>query len=161
MKIDRSFDLIGQMRTLESIVSSGGPLRRVDLREALERTSSEFDIPIDIDCDHKVTADDALYSVVENLIRNAINHGGTEKMMFRSILEENGFVNLQVIDFGKGIADDIKDHIFDENFKHGKNAGTGLGLFIVKRTLERYGGSISVKDNEEGGSIFELRIPPA
>jgi len=160
-KIDMSYDLIEQMRSLESILLKGGALRVVDIREALERIKIGFDIPIDIDCGCKVMADDAFYSVIENLIRNAIVHGETEKMSFICRDHGNGMSELHVIDYGCGIPDRVKEKIFDESFTHGKKAGTGLGLYIVKNTIERYGGSVLVEDNPDGGTIFKLKLPLA
>ncbi len=156
IKAQRSFELIEQMRSLESLVASGGGLRPVDVQEALVRIKRGFDIPIEINCDLKVKADDAFYSVMENLIRNAVVHGNTDRMEFTSSIQENGMVKIDVVDHGKGIPDEIKGHIFEETFRYGKSAGTGLGLYIVYRTLDRYGGSISVSDTEGGGATFSI-----
>ncbi len=49
-------------------------------------------------------------------------------------------------------------HVFERSFKLGKTAGTGLGLYIVKKTIERYGGEITLKDNYPKGTIFEIRL---
>lgn len=156
IKAQRSFELIEQMRSLETLVASGGGLRSVDVQEALVRIKMGFDIPIKINCDLKVKADDAFYSVMENLIRNAVVHGNTDRMEFTSSILDNGMVRIDAIDHGKGIPDEIKGHIFEETFRYGKTAGTGLGLYIVKRTLERYGGSISVSDTKGGGATFSI-----
>ena len=59
---------------------------------------------------------------------------------------------------GKGIPDEIKARIFEEGFKFGETGNTGFGLYIVNRTMEKYGGSVVVKDNHPRGAIFELRL---
>ncbi|MFW6142563.1 MAG: sensor histidine kinase, partial [Candidatus Saliniplasma sp.] len=61
-----------------------------------------------------------------------------------------------VEDDGKGIADDIKEKIFERGFKKGENAGSGLGMYLVKEIVESYGGSIDVKDSELGGARFDV-----
>lgn len=155
-KADRSFELIDQMRSLESIVASGGSMRPVDLREAMERIRTGFEIPIEIDCDVKVMADDALYSVIENIIRNAIKHGGTDRIEVVCFDEGDNDVRLDMIDHGSGIPDEIIDRIFDETFKYGNTAGTGIGLYIAKRTVERYGGRIKVSKTPGGGATFSI-----
>ncbi len=159
-KIYSSFKLIDQMKSLESIVSKGGALRSVDVRGVVEKISSNLDIRVDNECHCRVEADDAFHSLMENLIRNAIKHGGTDRMVIRCPDDPDGegMVTLDVIDFGKGIPDDIKEKIFGESFTYGRAGGTGLGLYIVERTLQRYGGAISVLDNEPKGAVFRLKL---
>jgi signal transduction histidine kinase len=65
------------------------------------------------------------------------------------------------VDHGRGIPDHIKKMIFEETFKYGRNAGTGIGLYIVKRTVERYGGKISVNDTQGGGATFSIWLERA
>ncbi len=159
-KVYGSFKLIDQMKSLESIVTKGGALRSVDAHGVVERISSNLDIGVDNECHCRVMADDAFHSLMENLIRNAIKHGGTDRMVIRCLdkVDEEGMVTLDVIDFGKGVPDSIKEKIFRESFNHGKAGGTGLGLYIVERTLLRYGGSVTVHDNEPNGAVFRLRL---
>ncbi|MFW6185913.1 MAG: ATP-binding protein [Halobacteriota archaeon] len=38
------------------------------------------------------------------------------------------------------------------------NEGTGLGLYIAKKTVDRYGGAITVEDNQPRGSVFTLKL---
>ena len=159
-KIDGSLNLIEQMKSLESIVSRGGSLRIVDIREVIERVRSGWDIYVEIECTSRAMADDAFYSVIENLIRNAVVHGKTDRMTFRC-MEEDDKIVLDAIDYGVGIPDDIKSDIFTETYKWCRSAGSGLGLYIVKRTVERYGGSIEVLDNRKGGAIFRMRLRKA
>jgi PAS domain S-box-containing protein len=161
LKAERSFELIEQMRSLESILTSGGTLRAVDVQEALERLRIGFDISIEIDCPVKIMADDAFYSLIENLMRNAVIHGETRKMEFKGRYTDGSKVRLEVIDHGSGIPDNIKERIFEETFKSGKTAGTGIGLYIVKKTVERYGGSITVEDTNGGGATFILLLSGA
>jgi signal transduction histidine kinase len=66
-----------------------------------------------------------------------------------------------VADHGIGIADAEKNRIFDRFYRVGSEEtrntkGTGLGLYIVKEVLDKHEASISVKDNDPQGSIFEV-----
>ena len=159
-KVYGSFKLIDQMKSLESIISKGGALRSVDVHDIVEKISSNLDIEVENQCHCRVMADDAFHSLVENLIRNAIKHGGTDRMVIRCLGDQDGegIITLDVIDFGIGIPNNIKEKIFGEGFTHGGGGGSGLGLYIVERTLLRYGGSISVHDNEPNGAVFRLRL---
>lgn len=77
--------------------------------------------------------------------------------IFRQI-SENIQVGISIVDNGSGILDEHKNHVFERSFKHGKTAGTCLGLYIVKKNIERYGGEITIKDNFPKGTIFEIKL---
>jgi signal transduction histidine kinase len=102
-------------------------------------------------------ADETLSSVIDNLVGNAIMHGHTETVDI-DIRNDEGQCLVRVADHGKGVPDDIKARVFDEGFKFGETGNTGFGLYIVKKTMERYGGSVIVKDNQPQGAVFELRL---
>ena len=65
---------------------------------------------------------------------------------------------MTVEDDGKGIPDDVKEKIFEKGYKQGENAGSSSGMFLVKETVESYGGNISVKDSELGGGRFDVHL---
>ena len=102
-------------------------------------------------------ADEALYSVFDNLINNAVKHGNSKRIDV-SISTNDQFCEIRFKDHGIGIPDEIKDRIFDEGFIYGKKGHTGIGLYIVKQTIEGYGGTITVEDNKPQGAIFEIRL---
>ena len=93
-----------------------------------------------------------------DIVRNAIVHGEATKIEVE-VKNENGTCITSIVDDGIGIPDDLKERIFEEGFKHGDRGGTGLGLYLVKKMMERYQGEISVSDNTPRGAIFELRFP--
>jgi len=102
-------------------------------------------------------ADDAMYSIVDNLISNSITHAEGTKIEI-SLLENDGKAIIRIADNGKGIPDEIKDNIFEESFKYGKTGNTGLGLYIVMKTVERYEGKITVEDNKPKGVVFMIEL---
>ncbi|KYC44638.1 MAG: sensory histidine kinase AtoS [Candidatus Methanofastidiosum methylothiophilum] len=65
---------------------------------------------------------------------------------------------MKIIDHGKGIPDSIKSKIFNEEFSYGESRGTGLGLYISKKNIERYGGTIEVKDTKPHGATFIIKL---
>ena len=65
------------------------------------------------------------------------------------------------MDNGMGIADNIKSKIFDEGFYHGESGHTGIGLYIVKQTIESYHGSVVVEDNVPSGVTFLIKLKKA
>ena len=84
-------------------------------------------------------------------------HGKTDKI---DIVNKkiNGKCEVRIADYGKGIPDEIKDKLFDEGFFYGDAGHTGLGLYIVKKVVERYGGEVYVEDNKPRGAVFVVRL---
>ena len=73
------------------------------------------------------------------------------------------WIELSITDQGPGILDSEKERIFERyaqtKDKSRRKQGTGLGLTFCKMAIEAQGGSIGVRDNPDGGSIFYVRIP--
>ncbi len=96
-----------------------------------------------------------------NLIRNAVQaiDKGPGTILL-SGFSENGFAVIRITDSGAGIPLEKMERIFDPFYttkEPGK--GTGLGLFIVKRLVERHRGTILVESKEGIGTTFTLRFP--
>ena len=70
---------------------------------------------------------------------------------------ENNLI-ISVADNGKGIAEDLKELIFEPKFTT-KTSGMGLGLAITKNIIEAYGGSISFTSSEGSGTVFSVVLP--
>jgi len=103
----------------------------------------------------------ALTSVVTNLLENAIKYSGPCEVVDVRLYSRDSKIFLEVADHGIGIADNEKPRIFDRFYRVGSEEtrntkGTGLGLYIVKEVLNQHEASISVKDNDPTGSVFEV-----
>jgi len=156
--IYKSVNLIEKMRELEQAVTSGGQMKIYNLQDVINEVIKNYpNIKFSISGDCNVVADAALSSVIDNLVRNAVVHGGTDKIDFKIENEEKSCI-LKVMDYGKGISEDIKKNIFDEGVSFGEDKGSGLGLYIVKKVIERYGGAITVEDNKPSGAIFTVKL---
>ncbi|MEM0203743.1 MAG: HAMP domain-containing sensor histidine kinase [Archaeoglobaceae archaeon] len=158
--IDNAVEIIGRTRDLErSLVES--EVKAVDLRKVVEEVSEnvrKLGVDVEIEGDAIVFADNAIYSVVDNVMSNAVKHGEATRINVK-IEKEGEFCKLTIADNGKGLPMQFADKLFTEGFSYGKSAGSGLGLYIVKRVVQRYGGS--VKAYNKGGAVFEifLRTP--
>lgn len=98
-------------------------------------------------------------SIITNLIENAFRYGGTE--VYVSVLSDKQYARVLVADNGPGIATVDRKKIFDKFYRAGNEEtrsarGTGLGLYIVKSLMKAHGGSVLLRENQPGGSIFEL-----
>ena len=79
--------------------------------------------------------------VIYNLVNNALNYTGNDKKVYINVTEDKKDYLVEIIDSGKGIAQEDIEHIWDKYYKKDKNhrrnvVGTGLGLSIVKEILE-------------------------
>jgi signal transduction histidine kinase len=165
MMLLKAYDAVGKaigitkrMGELESLTMNGNEMEPVDLKMIIEVLDSEIDIEMDLDGDCRVRADRALSSVFENLINNSIVHGKADTVRI-SAREHGGNCIVMYSDNGEGIPERLLPQIFEEGISFGPRKGSGLGLFIVKRTIERYGGTISVGSNEPRGIFFRITLP--
>ena len=153
--IKKSVSLIENMRELESALVSDEVLARKSLRSVAESVVKNYpDIGFNVTGDCTVLCDEAIYSAIDNIVRNAVVHGKTDRIDIT--IHDN--CELRIADYGKGIPSDIKDKIFDEGESFGDTRGSGLGLYIVKKVIERYGGEITVEDNKPSGAVFVLKF---
>jgi PAS domain S-box-containing protein len=158
--IERSVKLIKDMMALESIRSSDQDLEAYDVRSVIEEVIESYSVDFRVEGDCTVMADEALSSVFDNIIRNAVVHGKTNRIDIK--IERKGDVcEIRIADHGVGIPDEIKYKIFEDGFKYGETGHSGLGLYIVKKTIDRYGGSIHVEDNEPKGAVFTIVMKAA
>ncbi|MHA2054252.1 MAG: ATP-binding protein [Candidatus Hodarchaeales archaeon] len=106
----------------------------------------------------------ALAQAVNNLLDNAIKFSLVKNEVNVIIKRDENHLIIKVKDYGIGIPQAELDKIF-EKFYQGKNAirysvrGTGLGLTLVKHSVETHGGSISVESKVGQGSTFSLFLP--
>ena len=158
IRVKKGMDTIHRQRKQESFIETHSTLAECKIREVINKIVKDHpDLEATISGKGIVYADEALYSVFENLISNSIKHGNTNKLNIEINPKEDRCV-IKFSDFGIGITDDIKDMIFDEGFAFGKTGNTGIGLFIVKQTIEEYGGDISVEDNKPNGTTFVINL---
>ena len=101
-----------------------------------------------------------LIRIVTNLIQNAIH--ATEELedprITLTVSESELAIELLVVDNGKGIVEALKSKVFEPRFTT-KSSGMGLGLPMVKKIVEGYGGTISFQSQEEEGTQFIVHIP--
>lgn len=108
-----------------------------------------------------VGSDILIYRLVYNLVENAIkyNHSGGQVTVTADRKEKH--VYLSVEDTGTGIPEELKERVFEPFFRVDKSrsrelGGVGLGLALVREIVRVHDGSIVVKSNPSGGTIFEV-----
>ena len=154
----KSIELINSMRELETFISRHRELQIHDMRDTIDEVIKNYpSIDFDIKGKARVMADDSIASVIDNIIRNAVIHGKADKITITTGKERN-MCEVRIADNGTGIPDDIKKKIFEEGFKYGDTGHTGIGLHIVEKAMESYGGYTWIEDNDPKGATFVLRF---
>ncbi|WP_067051971.1 sensor histidine kinase [Methanofollis ethanolicus] len=165
----RSSEIIQNVATIRLIHQKNLPLERVDL-DAMIREAVNHHPDAAIFYEGRtvmVWADALLPEVLSNLIGNAVKFMDGQGEVFVKVEDEEREVRVSVEDTGSGIPDEMKGVIFTR-FRKGTNkrSGKGLGLYIVRSLVERYGGRVWADDRVPGESgrgaavRFTLRKAP-
>jgi signal transduction histidine kinase len=100
--------------------------------------------------------------IISNLVSNAIKYSPEDTSIFVSLEYEDEALFLKVRDEGIGIPEADMKHLF-EPFHRAENvgtiSGTGLGLVIIKESVELQGGTITIESQVNVGTTFTIRIP--
>ena len=102
-----------------------------------------------------------LQMMINNLLENAIKYSGRETPVSCILKNENGSIQLSVIDEGIGIPENERKNIFNKFYRIGNEAtrktqGTGLGLYLCRKIAKDHNADISVTNHKGGGSIFTI-----
>lgn len=129
----------------------------------LEPLAREKDVELTGNCEAItiVGSDILIYRLVYNLVENAIkyNHPGGQVTVSASRKEKH--VCLSVADTGNGIPEELRERVFEPFFRVDKSrsralGGVGLGLALVHEIVRVHDGSITVRSNPSGGTVFEV-----
>jgi signal transduction histidine kinase len=126
-------------------------------REFLSSHNVELELET---CEANIHVDSGkMLRVLQNLVSNAAEampDGGTVRVACRNVGDDQ--VEILVSDEGPGIADEIRDSIFEPFVTYGKRSGTGLGTAIAKTLIEAHGGTIELAEDSPGAT-FRIRLP--
>lgn len=102
--------------------------------------------------------------VVQNLVDNALIHGGPDAIVDVSLRRADGVALLVVTDTGAGIPAQHLPYVFQRFYRGDASrtgSGTGLGLALVKHIVEAHGGSVVAESDGESGATFRVELPAA
>ncbi|HEX2092333.1 MAG TPA: HAMP domain-containing sensor histidine kinase [Longimicrobiaceae bacterium] len=144
-----------------------GPTSEIDLREMLDylvrthlppEVSARFRAPVDLP---RVRGHhDALSRAFANLLLNAadaVGGAGAVTVVARSVGDR---VEVRIADTGPGIPPGQMERIWEPDFTT-KSRGTGLGLALVRQTVQAHGGEVAARNRPEGGAEFRVLLPSA
>jgi len=107
-----------------------------------------------------------LSQAVINLVDNAIKYSPNGGMVWVNLERKGREVIVTVTDQGIGLTEVDKAHLFQEFYRSPEarkaaHEGTGLGLVLVKKVIESYGGSVEADGGPGKGATFHIRMPAA
>ena len=170
--LDRMERLIGELLTLARQGETIGDTEPVPLADIVNRAWSNVETDratLTCETDRTLYADrDRLTAVLENLARNALEHGSTGNRTASEDRAERGDRSVTVTvgdlpdgsgfyfaDSGEGIPKSAREAVFESGHSTAEN-GTGFGLAIVRDIVEAHNWSVRVTDSEDGGARFEV-----
>lgn len=149
---------------------------RFDLTEVVRRVIIAFEARLEekrliLDVDMSENAlfmfgnEDAMYQVVYNLVDNAVKFSEPERVIEIHLNGRGRELNFSVANFGPTIPAEELPYVFDRFHKTDRSRasdkkGLGLGLYIVKTTVNQHKGDIGVS-SENGKTVFRFRVPCA
>jgi len=163
--IGKSIEILGTVSKIRRIHAGPPEVRSIDLDAVIRDEIAHFpDLPLRYEgIPRQVLADDLLCEVFTNLIGNAVKHGGPGvAVSVRTEAWGDGFVRVTVADTGRGVPDIRKEEIFHRYERKQRGVGEGLGLYLVRILIDRYGGRIWVEDRVRGhpeeGAAFSFLL---
>ena len=164
--VRRTIEITEHVSTIRRLHEESPVLKSVDLDDVILREIAQHPgVRIHYTpAGYRVMADDLVHEIFSNLVGNSVKYGGEGVEVFLRAQAAGDLIEVTVEDTGPGIPDAEKEKIF-ERFGRGKSnkSGKGLGLFIVRMLVKRYGGFITVSDriagHPEHGAAFRFTLP--
>ncbi|MEF8894352.1 hybrid sensor histidine kinase/response regulator [Halodesulfurarchaeum sp.] len=153
--LERMNDLIDDLLTLAREGEQVGEREPVDLAGLTEtcwQNVAIADATLMTDIDGRIHADKSrLQQLLENLLRNAVEHSGNDVTIRIGDLDDGFYV----ADDGPGIPEEDRTEIFESGYST-SDEGTGFGLAIVQQIVDAHDWEIRVTESEAGGAWFEV-----
>lgn len=141
----------------------------VDLRDIVEevceneKLSNEKNVRLNLSMEKAEARVDVglIMTAIRNLVDNAMKYSEENGAVDITLTKKDGQVKLMVKDYGCGMSENVKKHIFDRFYRadQARNSeGFGLGLSITARIVEIHKGKLSVESEEKKGSTFTLTL---
>lgn len=148
-------ELINDLLTLARESESPAELLSATLANVVEdcwRNIDSAGAELKLDTTRTIRADSGrLHRLLENLIRNAVDHAGEGATVRVGDLEDGFYIE----DDGPGVPEQLRERIFEASYTT-TPTGTGYGLSIVEQIVDAHGWEVTVIESAAGGARFEV-----
>lgn len=166
-RIDETDQLLATANTLVRSLDEDREFTSIEVSTVLEREATaiaeEFPavaVETDIRSGLWVEADNLIGQLFSNLLQNAVFHNDVEGLTIRVSAEATDeTVRIDIADDGRGIPPERRESCFELGEQGPDSDGDGIGLYLVSRLAEVYGGSVEVDESWAGGARFRLNLP--
>lgn len=168
---DRMGAMIDGLLQYSRIETQGSAFEPVDLNDVVADVQSDLDVRIS-ESNAEITVEELphvagdehqLRQVFQNLMANAIEYSGDDRPRISIDAERSGDMwTVSVRDYGIGIEPEYQSKIFEvfqRLHAESEHSGSGIGLALCERIVERHGGTISVDSEPGEGSTFSFSLP--
>jgi signal transduction histidine kinase len=174
ISLDRLDDILNTLHEATAIRQGSLDIKRIDVEATLHKLINDFRDHnfwerIKFHVDHQLKADFhsdevLLRTVMRNVLENGIKYHriDIDEPIIKITIEENGTYNIiKVSDNGIGIDPAHRDKIFKLFYRgNGLTSGSGLGLYIVKKAMDKLNGKVEMKSSGQNqGTTFEMHFP--
>ncbi len=165
--------LIQDLLAYSRVTTKQTPFETVDLKQTVDEVLSDLEVrvketggKVEVGVLEKISADPLqMRQLFQNLIGNALKYRKKEVPPVVKVIpsmEDKHFYEIKIEDNGIGFDEKYKDRIFapfQRLHTREEYEGTGIGLAICKKIVERHGGVLEVHSQPEAGSTFIIRLP--
>lgn len=166
-RTDELTEVISDVRVLLHSSDGDPDLDAIHLRPVVESELTalsdrhpEIETDLDFPDGEVVQADDLLGRLFSNLFENAVEHNDSDTPRVTVRAEEPApgaeTMTIEVADNGVGVPEGKRETLFERT--NTRTSSHGLGLSIVATLVDRYGGSVVLRDTGEGGSVFAVTL---
>ena len=173
LRINSFIEQLLTLARLESTESTPS-VERISLNEVMEQVVADSKLEAErVGCTLSVTAlanyavegnADVLRSAIENVLRNAIYHGGSGKLVEIGLHAEGDSAVVTIRDYGPGVPEETLARLFEpfyrvDTARSMTTGGSGLGLAIASRAVLLHGGKISAHNATPSGLMVTISVP--
>ena len=155
----------GRLAVADGVVDASATVVKVVDEARQRRIGRGRVIEVEVEAGIDVPVAARLFEVVvQNLVDNALIHGGPDALVDVALRRGDGGASLVVADSGAGIPAQHLPFVFQRFYRGDASrtgSGTGLGLALVKHIVEAHGGTVVADSDGESGATFRVELPVA
>jgi signal transduction histidine kinase len=149
--VDKSFNLTEFIKRLEMI-----------MRFEIKKYNCDLHIDLQTDGNHVIEGEiNSLIQIFDNLIQNSIYaYYGKAGKIDLTIVDKDGRIVFTLVDYGRGMPEEVKSKLFKEMITTKGKDGTGIGLYMTYATVKgNFNGEMKVESQLNKGSTFVISLP--